>query len=581
MVQICNTMIKRYSLKFLISLLLLQGFSMITKGQPLSVKYTKQLGGTGSVRVLGTTTDVNGDILLCGIFTGTADFDPGLAQLTKTVTGGANSDIFIQKLDANGNLIWINTIGTNLTEYAEDLTVDGSGNIYITGKFSGTMDFNPGTGTFNLTAPGSSEAAYILKLDENGLFKWARAFLISGTGFAYGIDIVADSENSPVILGYYKGTLDMDPTPGSDIVTTKGWQDPFIVKLDSNGMYKWGKTYGGTGHDYTTALAIDKNQNLYSCGYFENTVDFDPGSGTHNLTTSGSLNDRAFIQKLRANGDFDWVVAPSGGSTEAYTIAISDDGSLYSGGVFYGTTDLNPGTGSYQVTSKGAMDLYVHKLDTSGSFQWAYTAGSKNLEYMSEVTFDRKGNVYVTGSFTDTTDFDPGTGTDIRIPKGKNDAYLVGINANGSYGWVASYGSIDFDKGERVIVDPAGDLLITGYFSDTVDFNPGSSSNLMVSQGASDTYIVKYNDPTSGITEFNSSADIGSIYPNPTSGIINIRLNVSGGANVRVFNTSGQVVFHKQILQNTLQLNLPENSGLYLVELQAQNGFQRFKVIRQ
>lgn len=579
MVQLNQNMTTHYKLRYLLAFAL--GITILNvHAQPLSVKWAKQVGGTISVNVLGSTTNSNGDIYLCGYFSGTVDFDPGLAQLTKTVTGGINADIFIQKLDANGNLKWINTLGTTSTEYAYAVTVDGSGNVYVTGRFNGTMDFDPGIGTFNLTAPGSTDAAYILKLDENGLFKWARACLISGTGFAYGVDIVADADNSPIMLGYYMGTLDMDPTPGSDVVTTQGWQDPFIVKLDSNGMYTWGKTYGGSGHDYTTGLAIDKNQNLYSCGYFENTVDFDPGPGIHNITTSGSTNKRAFIQKLRPNGDFVWVAAPTGGSSQATAIAVADDGGVYSGGTFSGTVDLDPGTGSYQVNCNGVQDMYLHKLDTNGIYQWGYAAGSKNWDYLRGVTFDKKGNMYATGSFTDTVDFDPGSGTDKKITNGSYDIFVVGLHADGSYGWTAAYGNANNDRGYKVLVDAVGDLIITGGFSDTVDFDPGAGTQLMVSQGANDMYIVKYDDPTAGIKEF-SGNDIGSVYPNPSTGNIRVNLLDAESGIVKIYNAAGQVVYEHTNYRGGMVIQLPQSPGLYLLEVQTQKGNQKFKLIKQ
>lgn len=568
-------MTKLYNIRFISLFIALQGAFSATQAQPLSLAHGESIGGTLATYQRASATDAQNNIYIVGEFYGTVDFDPGPGQQVKT----ANGDIFIEKLDPNGNLIWVKTLGTTTVEYARGIAIDDDMNVLVTGKFSNTVDFDPGVGIYNLTTISSQESAYLLKLDKNGNFVWARAFLTS-TGASFGNDVVVDTAGNPVILGYHNGYLDMDPTIGKVYTSTKGSSDPFIVKLDKNGNYLWGKSYGGTGIDEGNSLAIDAHQNLYTCGNFQSTVDFDPGTGVFNLSAYGSGHDNAFIQKLRPDGSFVWAVMNTGEESLGYDITATQDGHIYAAGIFTNTIDLDPGTGSFSRTYKGAYDTYIQKLDTNGAFAWGYVIGGTNMDWVEDLCTDKHGNLYVTGNFQDSVDFDMGSGTDPHLSKGKRDVFICSLSSNGAYKWTAQMGFGKDDYGTTIMTDASNNLISTGMFTDSIDVAPWGKGKVLKASGSLDIYIAKYKDPTTSVSEIESSPEVGSVYPNPSHGVINVRLAGENNGTLIIYNVNGQLVHTQTMNQKNNVVILPEEPGLYIMMLQTKKGVQRFKVVK-
>lgn len=238
--------------------------------------------------------DNNGNIYSTGRFDNTIDADPGPGVFNLTGTGLC-TDVFFQKLDSAGNFIWAKSIGGSRLEVCQSFTLDANNNIYATGFFDGTSDFDPGPGIFNLSTIYTS--AYIQKLDENGNFLWAK-FVGGDSAHAFPSDIDVDSNNDAYITGYFYDTIDFDPGPGvfnlSPFDSSTGM---FILKLSATGNFSWAKFMGG--HDYyswTTSIALDAINNIYTTGTFSDTVDFDIEAGVYNLTNIGSPD--IFIHKI-------------------------------------------------------------------------------------------------------------------------------------------------------------------------------------------------------------------------------------------------------------------------------------------
>ncbi len=229
-----------------------------------------------------------------GYFTDTADFDPGTGVVNLTALGAIGIyDIYISKLDLNGNYLWVKQIGSTGGDHARGIKVDSSG-IYTTGYFSGTVDFDPGTNTSSFLTSAGSGDLFVSKLDLSGNYIWAKG--MGGTGDDRGYFITTDS-NGVYSTGYFNGTADFDPGADSYNLTSAGSTDIYISKLDSStGVFVWAKQMGGTGADYGRSARVDSSGSVYTAGYFTGTADFDPGAGTVNFTSSG-VND-IFVSKL-------------------------------------------------------------------------------------------------------------------------------------------------------------------------------------------------------------------------------------------------------------------------------------------
>jgi Beta-propeller repeat len=446
------------------------------------------IGGASGDLGKDIAIDVSGNVYTTGSFEGTADFDPGIG--TYNLTSNGQGDIFICKLDSYGNFVWAKSMGSSYSESGTGIAVDVAGNVYTTGYFSLTVDFDPGSGTFNLTAPGSGRDIFVSKLDASGNFIWAKK--MGGNDRDEGYSIALDASANVYTTGNFEGTADFDPGTGTFNLSSVGNSDIFISKLNASGSFLWAKKFGGTSSDYGRSIALDASGNVHTTGKFRGTVDFDPGSGTYNLTANYM---DVFVSKLDVSGNFVWAKNMGGSGEEfGYGISVDASGNVYTTGTFKNTADFDPGAGTYNLisTGSGSNDIFVSKLDISGNFVWAKNMGSTGNDYAFGISLDAAGNVFTTGRFEGTADFDPGTGTFNLVSVGTYDIFISKLDASGNFIWAKQIGGSSWDGGSSITVDDYGNEYIIGFFQGTVDFDPGTGTAYLTSVGATDIFINKY-----------------------------------------------------------------------------------------
>ena len=271
------------------------------------------------------------------------------------------------------DFVWAKGMGGTRSDFATGVAVDGSGNVYTTGYFWGTADFDPGAGTFNLTSAGGFDI-FVLKLDSDGDFVWAKQMGgADSSEFAHGVAV--DGSDNVYTAGLFQGTVDFDPGAGT-LNLTADFFDMFVSKLDSDGNFVWAKQMGGAGFEIAFGVAVDGSGNVYTTGSFVLTADFDPGAGTFNLTSAGGTD--AFVSKLDSDGDFIWAKQMGGASPDEPKggVAVDDSGNVYTTGQFHGTADFDPGPGTFNLTASGTShDIFVSKLNKDGDFVWAKQMG--------------------------------------------------------------------------------------------------------------------------------------------------------------------------------------------------------------
>ncbi len=217
-----------------------------------------------------------------GGFGYTVDFDPGPGIFNLSASN--QLDVFISKLDANGNFVWAKSMGGQAVNqsYGRSISVDSSGNVFTTGNFYGTGDFDPGPGIFNLSSAGSADI-FISKLDSSGFFVWAKRLGGNSDDIVYSNAI--DASGNVYTTGNFYATGDFDPGPGIFNLSSAGNTDIFISKLNNNGNFVWAKRIGRQfGSEEARSIKIDAFGNIYTTGVFGGTVDVDPSSNIFNLT---------------------------------------------------------------------------------------------------------------------------------------------------------------------------------------------------------------------------------------------------------------------------------------------------------
>ncbi|MDX2173183.1 MAG: SBBP repeat-containing protein [Bacteroidota bacterium] len=398
--------------------------------------------------------------------------------------------ISLNNFSQNATLLWAKgTSGTSAC-YPYNFKVDASGNIHTVGYFGGTIDFDPGPGTFTLASLGATDI-FILKLDANGNFVWAKS--LGGTSNDYGYSIDIDASGNVFTCGSFLGTADFDPSAGTFTLASSGNVDAFISKLDINGNFLWAKKIGSTTPDEANSIKVDASGNILNTGYFSNTVDFDPGPGTFTLNASGTINP--YIQKLDGNGNFMWAKSfNSSTSSIGRSIVLDGVGNIYSTGTFDGILDLDPSISSFTVASNGLDDFYISKLDASGNFVWAKSIGGSNTDFVQSIKTDGLGNAFLTGYFKGLCDFDPGASTYTLNSFTSDHAYVLKLDALGNFAWVKNLGgSSSTTWGYDLTIDATNNVYTTGLFTGSSDFDPGMGTFSLTSTGNTDIYITKLN----------------------------------------------------------------------------------------
>ena len=588
------------------------------QAQTPKFEWVKGVGSTenndGGYRI---TTDHNGFIYTTGVYTGTLSF--GNIGFIKS---NGNGDLFITKQDASGKFLWAKGIGGEyFDDGANSIEVDKNGNVYVLGNFKGTYDFDPGTSKYNLTSTGTDKKdIFILKLDSNGLFLWAKQLV--GEDDDYPSGIILDSSNNILINGQSYSKIDLDPGSGKFELSSAS---NFILKLNSDGNFDWAKKIAGSRiNDHS--IFKDTAGYIYLAGSFDVKTDFDPGPDSFFLNVK-DFNSEHFILKLDLFGNFIWVK-----KIKNRFLQITTDltGNIFLTGIFSFTVDINPSEkDSFLLTPNGNQDIYVVKLNSSGDFIWAKQIGGIDDETPHDITTDNNGDVYVAGHFKKTVDFDPGSGVNNLVSfGGSKDAFILKLNRSGEFIWAGAFRATgDYETVSSITIDEFFNIYATGWFYYQTDFDPNVGTVQLNSEGqSSDGFIIKLNQcsfidkttnlngsvikanqtgatyqwidcktgkPISGETNQSYSAksngnfavviskdnckQISScteiltfgineklnkghidVYPNPTKGIFHIDLKnfESNIVNIQILNSTGRIVFEERSNDSNAQFNI-------------------------
>ncbi len=372
-------------------------------------------------------------------------------------------------------LQWLVTIGGADSEKAWATAVDEAGNVVAAGRFDGAVDFDPGPGTLPFVAQGPYDG-FVLKLDGEGQLEWAGQFGGPEREFPTAVGVAPDG--SVYVAGVFQGTADFDPGPGTTNLTATGLFDPFVVKLGATGNLVWAHVFNGTGQLSVKGVAVDTDGNVILTGNMSGTTDFDPGSGTFEL--SGIA---AFFVKLDSDGDLVWAVNLLGTSVQSFV--LDGDGNLHATGNFSAGDDFDPGPGVVTLPA-GCVETFVLKLDGNASFVWVKgtrgpSCAGKPLMNSESVAVDSAGNVIATGSFTDTSDFDPGSGTH-SVSVITETTFVWKLDASGEFVWVRTPDALNrnsFQNPSAPMLDGCDGILVAGRFAGQVDFDPGPGVHLL------------------------------------------------------------------------------------------------------
>ena len=451
-------------------------------------------GRNSAIHSNAVATDAADDTYITGSFRGTASFDPNSS--TATITTANTQDTFVAKYGPTGGLIWAKTFAGKattttggFTTYAvgqgSAIAVDGSGNVFVSGGFSGTVDLTNGSKTTEISSPSGTEP-YVAKLDASGNAVWVDA--IAGT--AYDTDnasaLALDGSGGAVIAGSFSDSATFGPT----ILNSGGLSEAFAARVDSNGNFLWAVASRGTpgSNAVIEGVAVDPSGNVDLAGFFSNTVDFDPSSATANLASAGSFD--AVLWKLDSNGHFLWARSyGSGDSDAANALAVDASGNIYVAGMFSDNVNFGTVSSPDSLTSgTSTFDAFVLKLDPNGNEVWVKgLVGPGGWAKGQGIAVDPLGNIHIAGTFQGTVDFDPGPGLDNLTSGGNTDAFVAGLDQTGNLVYALHAGQANSNTASGVAVNASGTVSITGTYTTAIAFG---STNL-AAQGVASVFIAR------------------------------------------------------------------------------------------
>jgi hypothetical protein len=420
-------------------------------------------------------SDSDGNIYISGHFDGEADFD--LKEGEKKIKSQMNSkgkkftsDAFIAKYDPEGNLKWVNVIGSNKDDMINDMAIDKNNNVYVIGKGSGVLDLDASdkemkigkensTTTFiakydsegklllgkeiiladetteaNRIAIDGNEQIYIcsnyllMKLDKEGnvLLEKRNSKEMNRTGIRRAHDMVVDEKANIYVVGEFAGQnenfdfngrylgADYKPagkTSAKDMGQGAGGTDAYIAKYSSNGGLEWIKTYGEGFARTKSSEALRKvkvkNGFVYAVGYLEYKENRN-GIDPDLVATYTEV----FMLKLEANGKESWKKQLKSDGAKPYDFDMDDSGNIY----VVGTYDKSKYDNKIDLPSPRVYDVFIAKHTANGSVQWAIGATGAGYDFGYAITVNKQG-VFISGHFEKDLDF----GDSIKIESSKNE----------------------------------------------------------------------------------------------------------------------------------------------------------------
>ncbi|WP_354356961.1 gliding motility-associated C-terminal domain-containing protein [Pedobacter sp. UYP30] len=449
--------------------------------------WVKDIGGTGESKVAGVAVDKFDNVYVAGNFRNTVTIDLSGTSNPITLSSNGDYDVFITKYTSDGKVIWAKSFGGSNLDQLNNITVDAESNVILAGQFnSPNMDCDPGPGTFNLSNNGDNDA-FIVKLDKNGNFRWAKD--VGGSETEFGHVVAADNLGNIIFVGSFSSAI----IASSTTLVNQGDKDGFLIKYDKNGNVIWATSFGSSGTDEIRHVITDKNKNIIIMGYFENAINLNPRGVPSNIT--GGAHSY-FVAKYSENGLLLWANKVDGPDVVVSSLAIGPQNDVYLTGGYSSSIKLLSRSLNPSVVTLSGRSLFVGKYNSVGNALWVYGInGTSETLYSYYITADLDDNIYIGGYFDSTLDFNGNTSTTTLTSHGVRDTFFAKYKGSGQYVWAFNFGSqCSQNFGHKIAVDSKKNILLGGAFCNTVDFNPNNCNlNLTAKDYNSDGYISKYN----------------------------------------------------------------------------------------
>ncbi len=554
----------------------------------LDFAHSLETNHTHGIWSRATITDAQGNFYMTGLYHGTVDFDTTAGTFLLTYQGGIDNivdgeaDVYVAKYNATGELMWAKnlvepTFANMNEERGGSMIIDEDNNLYLSG-FTSTRGF------------------FVSKWDNDGNELWTRYFddeeANSVSTFA-----LKKLNNSILVSGFFMGTVDFNPSSTAVNSVTAFNGDGFLLSLSEEGNFDWVKQFRCNGGVFLSGLEVDNANNIFLSGIFLGSVDLNPSTSTTTIITSNSVSggaiSSAFLAKYSSTGDLIWNRHLRGTApTDMFFPFIKKDSSnnILMTGSFKGVTSFLPTTTS--VNSSEFYTSFLAKYDTNGTLNWAKQFGIPTAtqtsfftaSFTSNVLLDACDNIYVSGEFQGNCDFDPSSNEKIlQSLTNTIDVFIGMYSPEGNHLWSMDIGNtgnpafVDFNGYLPIALTPNDDIVITGSYRGSFDFDPSATNAFLLNSNNSGVpnnagvFIAKYGNPLAcSLSNTTFIPTSFSITPNPAKEYLNLEFNsTDSDYSISIYDLTGKLVFElKNIEINEKRIGLPAlTSGLYLVKV--------------
>lgn len=402
--------------------------------------WSARLGGLGSDAVRDAAIDAQGNVVVAGFFSDSADLGDG------TPVPAQKTDAFVSKYDPAGKHLWSVHFGGKGEDVANAVAFDPAGNIVVVGLFTDEMT----VGEELLTGMGSDDA-FMAKFSADGQPLWARKYGGNDSDTAY--DVAVTSSGNILVTGSFKGSV---PAAG-EVFKSAGNEDIFLFMLNDKGDLEWSKQFGDRYRDFGHRVAVDSRDHIVLLSTFAGKVDF----GGSPLEPKGN-QDLALVT-FDANGEHIWSKRFGSLFDElALGLAVDAAGDI----IITGSYDNEITFGGDKLKSQGESDVFVAKFSSAGEHMWSKSYGGARADVGYGVGTDKYGNIVVGGWFWHTVDFGGGP---LQAEGQNKDAFLIKLSATGEHLWSKRFGARDHDQTRGVDMNDDGRAVVSGIFRFTMD----------------------------------------------------------------------------------------------------------------
>lgn len=486
-------------------------------------EYQAQGSTSHSLRDGPLAVNALGETYMASQLLGSIDVDPGPGTTElSSGPGSPTSSICLSKFDQNGTWIWTKRIGNTISK-PHAIALDPDGNVFMTGMFKGTVDFDPGPGVVNHTSAGADDI-FVMKFDANGEHLWSCRF---GTNedVEGGWDLAVDASGNAHVMVSARGTIDVDPGPGVLPFTPAG-QLTSIIKLDAQGALVWAKSVELDGASYNNwHITVDGSGNVLMTGQYSGaSVDVDPGPGTTYLPHDPVRPNGVFVVKWDPQGELLWAHGIAG-AIPGHLACDAEDNVLVTGNTI-NDVDLDPGPGlQMHAIGNASNTSWVLKLDPLGTHVWSKIWTTNSIVQTKDVAADQNGNVIIGGIYNAAMDLAPGPLV-VPAPEASSGScsFITALDPSGAYLWSGELGAGQHDAYvEHMAIAPDNSLRISGWFYGAMDMDPGPGTSTYTGPlTRQSTMLLSFagtNNPTGIPTTAKNSA---KLYPVPTEGPLTI-----------------------------------------------------------